>query len=153
MICFQNEMEEILGNFVLQEVWCLERWWAAPAPSNCNWHSRCSALLKIRFIVLFQFFFSYLKGFFFFFLLVFAKESEGCKKMTGTWGMKFLIYYLLVKEIIYRGEIDRDICIYLQSCHRFTFCLCTALFLCVLQCRLQTEERPCPSVLRLDYCG
>lgn len=28
--------------------------------------------------------------------------------------MKFLIYYLLVKEIIYRGEIDRDVCIYLE---------------------------------------
>lgn len=40
------------------------------------------------------------------FLLVFEKESEGCKKTSGTWEMKFLIYYLLVKEIICWGEIE-----------------------------------------------
>lgn len=51
-------------------------------------------------------FFPLLESIFFFFLLVFAKDSEGCKKITGTRGMKFLIYYLLVKEIIYRGEIE-----------------------------------------------
>lgn len=81
--------------------------------------------LKSRFSVLLLFFFFLLESFFFFFffLLVFAKESEGCKRMTGTGGMKLLIYYLLLKEIIYRGEIDRDVHIYLPSCHSFIFCL------------------------------
>jgi len=53
--------------------------------------------------------------------------------------MKFLIYYLLVKEIIYRGEIDRDIRIYLRSCRSFIWA--SLYYLGSLCPAVQTSDR------------